>query len=201
MEEAFKREKEEADRLLREQKLEYESKIVELQKQVMETSMSQSMLSSILSSSGFVDTSTFIQQQFQQDFNENDNDTLSCKIKNKIQKDFSLHVYAVLDCSWSEQDYQLAWWAWKKWRYHQMTSLRVNFVFFLKIDNPQKKIYIFQISLGLFKSYSTYMVDKGSYLSINCFRSLSLLNVVWNNFIDTFWFFLSRIFYGVIVFI
>jgi len=79
MEEAFKREKEEADRLLREQKLEYESKIVELQKQVMETSMSQSMLSSILSSSGFVDTSTFIQQQFQHDFNDNDNDTLSCK--------------------------------------------------------------------------------------------------------------------------
>jgi hypothetical protein len=79
MEEAFKREKEEADRLLREQKLEYESKIVELQKQVMETSMSQSMLSSILSSSGFVDTSTFKQHPFQQDFIENDNDTLSCK--------------------------------------------------------------------------------------------------------------------------
>jgi hypothetical protein len=79
MEEAFKREKEEADRLLREQKLEYESKIVELQKQVMETSMSQSMLSSILTSSGFVDTSTFKQHQFQQDFNEDDNDTLSCK--------------------------------------------------------------------------------------------------------------------------
>jgi hypothetical protein len=79
MEEAFKREKEEADRLLREQKLEYESKIVELQKQVMETSMSQSMLSSILSSSGFVDTATFKQHQFQQDFYENDNDTLSCK--------------------------------------------------------------------------------------------------------------------------
>ena len=77
MEEAFKREKEEADRLLREQKLEYESKIVELQKQVVETSMSQSMLSSILSSSGF-DTLTF-KQQFQQDFVYNDHDTLSCR--------------------------------------------------------------------------------------------------------------------------
>jgi DNA-binding transcriptional MerR regulator len=79
MEEAFKREKEEADRLLREQKLEYETKIVELQKQVMETSMSQSMLSSILSSSGFVDTSTFIPQSFPSDPYENDNDTMSCK--------------------------------------------------------------------------------------------------------------------------
>jgi hypothetical protein len=34
--------------------------------------------------------------------------------------------FCLVDCSWSEQDYQLAWWAWKKWRYHQMTSLRVS---------------------------------------------------------------------------
>ncbi|CAF3514427.1 unnamed protein product [Rotaria sp. Silwood1] len=105
MEEAFKREKEEADRLLRKQKLEYESKIVELQKQVMETSMSQSMLSSILSSSGLIDSSLFRQTTLQEDFNETDNDTFSY-------------------CSWSEQTYQLAWWAWKKWRFHRMTSLR-----------------------------------------------------------------------------
>ena len=80
MEEAFRREKEEADRLLREQKLEYESKIVELQKQVMETSMSQSMLSSILSSSGFVDASSF-KQQFQSDYydDDDDNETLNGK--------------------------------------------------------------------------------------------------------------------------
>jgi hypothetical protein len=77
MEEAFRREKEEADRLLRKQKLEYESKIVELQKQVMETSMSQSMLSSILSS-GFVDSSLIRQQTLQEDLIETDNDTLSC---------------------------------------------------------------------------------------------------------------------------
>jgi len=125
MEEAFKREKEEADRLLREQKLEYETKIVELQKQVMETSMSQSMLSSILSS-GFVDTSTFKQHSFQQDLTENDNETLSCK-KKIARKIISIVFFCCSDCSWSEQDYQLAWWAWRKWRYHQMTSLRVSF--------------------------------------------------------------------------
>jgi hypothetical protein len=67
MEEAFRREKEEVDRLLREQKLEYESKIVELQKQVMETSISQSMLSSILSSSGLVDSTLFRQQTVAED--------------------------------------------------------------------------------------------------------------------------------------
>ncbi|CAF0916937.1 unnamed protein product, partial [Didymodactylos carnosus] len=106
MEELYKREKEESDRLLAQQKLEYESKITELQKQ-METSMSQSMLSSILSSgiggSQFNDGKEIIQQQ--DSFIDTDNDTLSC-------------------CSWSETDYQLAWWAWRKWRYHQMTSLR-----------------------------------------------------------------------------
>ncbi|CAF3830630.1 unnamed protein product [Rotaria sordida] len=105
MEEAFKREKEEVDRLLQKQKLEYESKIVELQKQVMETSMSQSMLSSILSSSGLIDPSLCQQNTLQEDLNETDNDTGSY-------------------CSWSEQAYQLAWWAWKKWRFHRMTSLR-----------------------------------------------------------------------------
>ena len=129
MEEAFKREKEEADRLLREQKLEYETKIVELQKQVMETSMSQSMLSSILSSSGLVDASTFMQQPFQQDSYENDNDTLSCKRESTKLSDRMSFAYSlcISDCSWSEQDYQLPWWAWKKWRYHQLTSLRVSF--------------------------------------------------------------------------
>ncbi|CAF1293104.1 unnamed protein product, partial [Adineta ricciae] len=105
MEEAFRREKEESDRLLRKQKLEYESKIVELQKQVMETSMSQSMLSSILSSSGLVESTLFHQQTLHEDLIETENDTLSY-------------------CSWTEQEYQLAWWAWKKWRFHRMTSLR-----------------------------------------------------------------------------
>lgn len=79
MEEAFKREKEEADRLLRKQKLEYETKIVELQKQVMETSMSQSMLSSILSSSSIVEPSSIQQQTLPEDLLETDNDTVSCK--------------------------------------------------------------------------------------------------------------------------
>ena len=79
MEEAFRREKEEADRLLREQKLEYESKIVELQKQVMETSISQSMLSSILSSTGLIDSTLFRQQTLAEDPTEFDHDELSCQ--------------------------------------------------------------------------------------------------------------------------
>ncbi len=42
---------------------------------------------------------------------------------NKFQSTFAFLRSA---CFWSEQDYQLAWWAWKKWRYHRMTSLRVG---------------------------------------------------------------------------
>jgi len=80
MEEAFKREKEESDRLLRKQKLEYESKIDELQKQVMETSMNPAMLSSVLSSSSLVDSSLIPQQTLPEDLIETDNDTLSCKL-------------------------------------------------------------------------------------------------------------------------
>ncbi len=80
MEEAFKREKEESDRLLRKQKLEYETKIVELQKQVMETSMSQSMLSSILSSSGLADSSFTPQQTLPEELIETENDIYSCKL-------------------------------------------------------------------------------------------------------------------------
>ena len=70
MEEAFKREKEEADRLLREQKVEYETKIDELRKQVMETSM--------MSSSGIVDPSPIQQQTVSEDL-ETENDTISGK--------------------------------------------------------------------------------------------------------------------------
>jgi kinesin family protein 1 len=28
------------------------------------------------------------------------------------------------ECTWSEREYELASWAWHKWRVHQFTSLR-----------------------------------------------------------------------------
>lgn len=40
-----------------------------------------------------------------------------------------------IDSSWSEKAYQLAWWAWKKWRFHRMTSLRVGFIKFVFISD------------------------------------------------------------------
>jgi len=52
---------------------------------------------------------------------------------NNQQQKTKIIFFCFIDCSWSEQDYQLAWWAWKKWRYHQMTSLRVSFWFFYPI--------------------------------------------------------------------
>ena len=170
MEEAFRREKEEADRLLREQKLEYESKIVELQKQVMETSMSQSMLSSILSSTGLVDTSSFM-QQFQSDYYDDDeSDALNGKFHFSSIKTIESNRFPFVECSWSERDYQLAWWAWKKWRYHQTTSLRVRITLYdLHINIP----IIVRFLIGLLQSYSTYLVNQGTF-SI-CSISLSFI--------------------------
>lgn len=79
MEEVFRREKEEADRLLREQKLEYETKIVELQKQVMETSINQSMVSSNFSFSGLGESSSVQLQTLLEDRPEADNETINRK--------------------------------------------------------------------------------------------------------------------------
>ena len=76
MEEAFRREKEEADRLLREQKRGYESIIVKLQQQVMETSMVSSMLSSSSVIDGIPAART---DTLQEDADETDHDELSCK--------------------------------------------------------------------------------------------------------------------------
>lgn len=30
------------------------------------------------------------------------------------------------ECTWSDREYQLAEWAFRKWKYHQFTSLRVS---------------------------------------------------------------------------
>jgi hypothetical protein len=61
---------------------------------------------------------------------------------------FNEHFVIFLSaCFWSEQDYQLARWAWKKWRYHRMTSLRVGLTtsFFSSV-----------LSCNLFYYYLTY---------------------------------------------
>nr|XP_006820456.1 PREDICTED: kinesin-like protein KIF1A-like [Saccoglossus kowalevskii] len=86
MEQQYKKEKEEADKLLEEQRLDYESKLQALQKQV----EMHSLLSGNNTPEGL----------------SSDEDNLES------------------DPQWTEKEYKTAEWAFRKWRYHQFTSLR-----------------------------------------------------------------------------
>ncbi|XP_066296370.1 kinesin-like protein KIF1A isoform X18 [Branchiostoma lanceolatum] len=85
MEEQYRREKEEADQLLEQQRLDYESKLQALQSQVERASL--------LSGCTTPEYSTDDEQ-------------------------------GESEPSWTEKEYQIAQWAFVKWRYHQFTSLR-----------------------------------------------------------------------------
>ncbi|TRZ03733.1 hypothetical protein DNTS_009734, partial [Danionella cerebrum] len=82
MEILYKKEKEEADQLLEQQRLVYESKLQELQKQV--------------------ETRSLAAETPDEEEEEEDED----------------------EVPWSQHEYKLAQWAFRKWRYHQFTSLR-----------------------------------------------------------------------------
>ncbi|CAM0512184.1 unnamed protein product [Fasciola hepatica] len=84
MEEQFRREKEQSDRLFQEQRREYEDRIQCLQEQVDR----QSMMSS------------------------------------NTQDDSALDYETTSECAWTEREFELAQWAFEKWRTHQFTSLR-----------------------------------------------------------------------------
>ncbi|KAA0195139.1 Kinesin protein [Fasciolopsis buskii] len=84
MEEQFRREKEQSDRLFQEQRREYEDRIQSLQEQVEK----QSMMSS------------------------------------NTQDDSALDYETTSECAWTEREFDLAHWAFEKWRNHQFTSLR-----------------------------------------------------------------------------
>jgi hypothetical protein len=46
------------------------------------------------------------------------------------------------ECTWSEREYELASWAWHKWRVHQFTSLRDDLwgnAVFLKVRQRQRR--------------------------------------------------------------
>ncbi|KAK7132462.1 hypothetical protein R3I93_018865 [Phoxinus phoxinus] len=82
MEILYKKEKEEADQLLEQQRLVYESKLQELQKQVETRSLA-------------ADTPDEEEEEEEED-----------------------------EVPWTQHEYELAQWAFRKWRYHQFTSLR-----------------------------------------------------------------------------
>ncbi|XP_028308539.1 kinesin-like protein KIF1B isoform X4 [Gouania willdenowi] len=83
MEILYKKEKEEADQLLEQQRLDYESKLQELQKQV--------------------ETRSLIAETPDEEELEEEEDE---------------------EVPWTQHEFELAQWAFRKWRYHQFTSLR-----------------------------------------------------------------------------
>ncbi|XP_078281437.1 kinesin-like protein KIF1B isoform X3 [Rhinoraja longicauda] len=83
MEILYKKEKEEADLLLEQQRLDYESKLEALQKQV--------------------ETRSLAAETTEEEEEEDEEEE---------------------EAHWTERDYELAEWAFRKWKYHQFTSLR-----------------------------------------------------------------------------
>lgn len=109
-EEQYKKEVE-TNKLNEKKLIEYESKISDLEKQV--DTMTKSMLSSAFSSSCLtgVGGST--------SFGDNESSTMSITAADEDMMNSSMNT-------WSEREYRLAFWAWKRWKLHQMTSLRVS---------------------------------------------------------------------------
>ena len=110
-EEQYKREVE-TNKLHKEKIIEYESKISDLEKQV--DTMTKSMLSSAFSSSCLAGGASL---------GDNESSTMSITAADDDIMNSSLNV-------WTEKEYRIALWAWKRWKLHQMTSLRVSFHIF-----------------------------------------------------------------------
>ncbi|XP_066994575.1 kinesin-like protein unc-104 [Anabrus simplex] len=136
LEEQFRKEKEEADQLFEEQRKNYEARIDALQKQVEEQSMTMSMYSSYTP----------------EDFNNDE--------------DIFVNPLFDAECTWTDRQYQLAAWCFRKWKYHQFTSLRDDLwgnAIFLKEANAisveLKKKVQFQFTLLTDTLYSPLPVD------------------------------------------
>ncbi|XP_063227790.1 kinesin-like protein unc-104 isoform X3 [Bacillus rossius redtenbacheri] len=136
LEEQFRKEKEEADQLFEEQRKSYEARIDALQKQVEEQSMTMSMYSSYTP----------------EDFNNDE--------------DIFVNPLFDAECNWGDREFQLAAWAFRKWKFHQFTSLRDDLwgnAIFLKEANAisveLKKKVQFQFTLLTDTLYSPLPPD------------------------------------------
>ncbi|KAK6629952.1 hypothetical protein RUM43_003773 [Polyplax serrata] len=136
LEEQYKKEKETADQLFEEQKKTYEARIDALQKQVEEQSMTMSMYSSYTPEDFIAEEDIFVNPLFE------------------------------AACTWTERELQLATWAFRKWKYHQFTSLRDDLwgnAIFLKEANAisveLKKKVQFQFTLLTDTLYSPLPTD------------------------------------------
>uniref|UniRef100_A0A1B6CXY8 PH domain-containing protein n=1 Tax=Clastoptera arizonana TaxID=38151 RepID=A0A1B6CXY8_9HEMI len=136
LEEQYRKEKQTADEAFEEQRKNYEARIDALQKQVEEQSMTMSMYSSYTP----------------EDF---------CN-----EEDIFVNPLFEATASWTEKDFKLASWGYRKWKYHQFTSLRDDLwgnAIFLKEANAisveLKKKVQFQFTLLTDTLYSPLPPD------------------------------------------
>ena len=110
--------------MYKEQITEYTSKINELEKKV--DIMTKSMMSSscIASLAG----GSVAGGGYQSMLNTSGDNESNFSLNTMGDEDLGLS-----GGQWSEKEYQLALWGVKRWRYHQMTSFRVNIDFLHKI--------------------------------------------------------------------
>ncbi|KAK3867494.1 hypothetical protein Pcinc_027049 [Petrolisthes cinctipes] len=136
LEEQYQKEKEAVQKEFDKERKNYEARINALQKQVDEQSMTMSMYSSYTP----------------EDFTHDD--------------DIFVNPLFDAECNWSEREYALASWAFRKWKYHQFTSLRDDLwgnAIFLKEANAisveLKKKVQFQFTLLTDTLYSPLPTD------------------------------------------
>nr|CAD7259358.1 unnamed protein product [Timema shepardi] len=142
LEEQFRKEKEEADQLFAEQRKNYEARIDALQKQVEEQSMTMSMYSSytpedfnneedifavkLNTTSALANYATEAGETIMLII------TITKHSRNKSPPPSpspsapTCFVNPLFDaeCNWGDRQFQLAAWAFRKWKFHQFTSLR-----------------------------------------------------------------------------
>ncbi len=122
LDEQYKKEVE-TNKMYKEQIIEYTSKINDLEKKV--DIMTKSMMSSSCLSSLPNNLNTSLDNE----------SNVSSTTMGEDDVNSQGGLGGMSDNYWSEHEYRLALWAFKRWKYHQMTSFRVKFFFLSEFEN------------------------------------------------------------------
>jgi hypothetical protein len=125
LDEQYKKEVE-TNKMYKEQLLEYTSKISDLEKKVdimTKSMMSSSCLASLSGGGPGSVVSAGVYTHSSLNYTQSIDNESGISMLNTVDDDINSSIG-----SWTERDYRLALWAFRRWRYHQMTSLRVNYL-------------------------------------------------------------------------
>ncbi|TPP63469.1 Kinesin protein KIF1A [Fasciola gigantica] len=146
MEEQFRREKEQSDRLFQEQRRTSGQTIDDEPRNTQDDSAL-----GFMKLQEYEDRIQCLQEQVDR----------QSMMSSNTQDDSALDYETTSECAWTEREFELAQWAFGKWRTHQFTSLRIRFQFTLLTDTPYSPL-----SLDLSQSrIQSPAVDKYSHCS------------------------------------